>query len=139
VTPDRFRELTEIYGAEPRRWPAAERQAALAYMRDHAGDAEAALSEASTLDDLLGDYGAIPAGAVLREQIIASAPRGARSPARRMPVWWQAAGFAGLGLAGALAGALAISVVMPIDQHGDDGDGGYVITAFDEFSSQSGQ
>ncbi len=46
MTPERFRQLTEIYGAEPRRWPEAEREAALAYWRDHAAEAEKALVEA---------------------------------------------------------------------------------------------
>lgn len=138
MTPERFRELTEIYGAEPRRWPVAERHAALAYMRDHAADAEAALAGASVLDGMLSAYTVAPPGAALREQIVASAPTARKSTWRPAGLWWQSAGLAGLGLAGALAGALVISAFMPVDKQ-DDEESAYVVTAFDEFSKRSVQ
>jgi hypothetical protein len=135
VTPERFRELTEIYGAEPRRWPAAERPAALAYMRDHAADAEAALADASLLDGMLSNYTVAPPGAALREQIAASTPKARKSTWRPAGFWWQSAGLTGLGLAGALAGALVISAfMMPVDRQDDEEESAYVVTAFDESS-----
>ena len=36
VTPKRVREIIAAYGADPARWPAAERTAALAILRDDA-------------------------------------------------------------------------------------------------------
>jgi anti-sigma factor RsiW len=134
VTPERFRELTEIYGAEPQRWPAAEREAALAYMRDQAADADAVLADAATLDGMLSSYTVVHPDAVLRERVIASAPKTRNWSWRPAGLLWRSAGLAGLGLAGALAGALVIGVVMPLDRPGDDDDSAYVVTAFDELS-----
>jgi hypothetical protein len=137
VTPERFRELTEFYGAEPQRWPVVECEEALAYMRDHAADAETVLTEALALDDMLSGYTIAPPSTELRELIVASAPKADRS---NWATWlrWESAGLAGLGLVGALAGALVISAVMPLDRYGDDDDG-YAVTAFDEFSFPSEQ
>ena len=134
MTPERFRELTEIYGAEPRRWPAAERDAALAYLRDHTAEAEAALADALALDGMLSRHAVAPAGAALREQIVASAPKAREWTWRPARLVWQSAGLAGLGLAGALAGAIVISAFMPLDRQGDDDESAYVVTAFDESS-----
>lgn len=138
MTPERFRELTEFYGAEPQRWPVAEREGALAYMRDHAADAETVMTEALTLDDMLSGYTIAAPSAELRELIVASAPKAGRSNWATL-LRWESAGLAGLGLAGALAGALVVTAVMPVDRYGDDGDGGYAVTAFDEFSFPSEQ
>lgn len=136
MTPERFRDLADIYGADPRRWPAAEREAALAFMRDNPYEAEAAFARAAALDEMLSVYSVAPVPAALRERIIASAPGSRRRIWRRAGLWWQAAGLAGLGLAGALAGAIVFSAVMPFETQVDD-DSGYVITAFDEFSPRS--
>lgn len=136
MTPERFRELVEIYGADSQRWPAAEREAALTYLRDHADVAEAALAEASELDGRLSRYAVAPPDAGLRERIVASGPRPAR-PGRRTGLWWRSAGIASLGLAGAVAGALVMSPMVSVDLSGDDDDGGYVETAFEEFSFPS--
>jgi hypothetical protein len=130
VTPERFRKLTEIYGAEPRRWPAAERKSALAYMLNHAAEAKAVLAESLALDDILDRYDVALLGAALREQIIGSAP--VRPAAPKRSFWWQSVGLAGIGLAGALAGALVVTVLMPIHRQAADDDSGYVITVFDE-------
>jgi hypothetical protein len=134
VTPKRFRELTEIYGAEPRRWPAAERAAALAYVRDHGTEAETILADAEALDLMLSRHTVAPPAAVLRERIVASAPKDRRWAWRPMGLWWQSAGLASLGLAAALAGALVINIFMAVDRQSDDDDSGYVMTAFDELS-----
>lgn len=131
MTPERFRDLTDIYGADLRRWPEAEREAARACRRDHSADAEAALAWASALDRRLDRHRVAPPGAALHARIVASAPGAARSQ-RRMRIWRQGAGFAGLGLAGALAGALMIGVLVPITTQNDGDDGVYTMTAFDE-------
>src|ERR1051325_9211930 len=49
---DRFRELLEAYGAEPRRWPVNERAMAEALAAD-AGDARALRAKAAVIDGLL--------------------------------------------------------------------------------------
>jgi hypothetical protein len=134
VTPERFRKLTEIYGAEPRRWPAVEREAALGYMRDHRTEAQAILADAEALDLMLSHHTVAPPAAVLRERIVASAPKDRRWTWRPMGLWWQSAGLASLGLAAALAGALVINIVMAVDRQSDDDESGYVVTAFDELS-----
>ena len=139
MTPERFQDLTEICGAEPRRWPEAPRKAAFAYMRDHAAEAEAALANASALDRMLGRHFVVPPSAALHELIVASAPKAARVTWQHARLWWQGAGFAGLGLAGALAGALIIGSFLPIDMQSDDDDGAYTITAFDDFPSRTEQ
>lgn len=52
MTPDRFATLIDAYGASPERWPASERQAALAYLRATPA-AQALVAEAGRLDALL--------------------------------------------------------------------------------------
>ena len=53
MTPDRFRELIDAYGADSARWPANERAAALAFAKADA-QAGAMLTEAKRLDALIG-------------------------------------------------------------------------------------
>ena len=50
---ERFEQVLEAYGADPRRWPETERAAALAYRDAHASEETAALAEASEIDALL--------------------------------------------------------------------------------------
>lgn len=52
MTPDRFTTLIDAYGAAPERWPASERQAALAYLQATPA-AQAMVAEAGRLDALL--------------------------------------------------------------------------------------
>lgn len=55
---ERFQMIVEAYGADPARWPEAERDAALAYA-DQAGEtARAVLAEARALDAGLADHAA---------------------------------------------------------------------------------
>jgi hypothetical protein len=134
MTPKRFRELTETYGAKPKRWPAAERDDALAFMKTHPVETREALAGAADLDRVLERHAVSPPSAELRERIAASAP-GATPMRRRALPWWQGVGFAGLGLAGALAGALMIGVVLPIDAQDND-HGAYAVTAFNDISHE---
>lgn len=53
MTEVRFRDILEAYGAEPRRWPASERAAAISYMLDHATRVQPWLNEARATDGLL--------------------------------------------------------------------------------------
>jgi hypothetical protein len=126
MTPERFSDLAAAYGGSPQRWPADERAAALAFMAAHPEQAEAALAPAAELDDLLSRYRVAAPQAAFARRISASAPRALW---RRTRLIWQSAGLAGIGLAGALAGALTVAVLLPLDSTPDDGDA-YALTAF---------
>jgi hypothetical protein len=131
MTPDRFSQLCEAYGADIRRWPAGERDAATAYAASNPA-ARQMLDSASGLDRLLDTHAVPLPAAALRERIVASGPRAAWHWAR---LAWRSAGLAGLGLAGAVAGALLVAIALtPQGEFGTDD--GYAVTAFD-FSADS--
>ncbi|MET3554097.1 hypothetical protein [Burkholderia sp. 567] len=129
MTPERFRTIVAAYGSDARRWPQDERAAAEAWAQAHPRDALAALDDAAELDAWLMQDTVAPPASALVERIVASAPAPQRAR-RRGKVWWSGAAFAGVGLAGALAGAVAVSVLMlgsaPIAQH----EPGYLTTTF---------
>ncbi|RQS23536.1 hypothetical protein [Burkholderia sp. Bp8998] len=137
MTPERFRTIVAAYGSDARRWPQDERAAAEAWAQAHPRDALEALDDAAELDAwLMRDTVAPPAPALV-ERIVASAPVPQRAR-RRGKVWWSGAAFAGVGLAGALAGALAVSMLMlggaSIAQH----EPGYLTTTFGSPSIDGG-
>ena len=99
VTPSRFRQLAEAYGAEIARWPAAERDGAYT-LEATDPECEAMLNNELALDRLLGTSpGAVPSRA-LEDAIIASAPR-ARRVQHRSPIKWGAR-LAAAGVVGAV-------------------------------------
>jgi hypothetical protein len=109
VTPKRVREIIAAYGADAARWPAAERAAALAIVRDDA-ELSALLRDAGWLDAALDSF-ALPLPVVnaadLAGRIMASA---SQVPARRRPdeasvPFWRWFGWpklAGLAMAGVI-------------------------------------
>ncbi|MDR5838305.1 hypothetical protein [Caballeronia sp. LZ034LL] len=114
MTPDRFRYLTEAYGASPERWPAGERNAALALLADGNADAHAALALARTLDGMLDAHAvARPAPALARRIIASAPPRPARAPWLNPRLWFSGVGFVGVGAAGIAAGALLVTLLAP--------------------------
>ncbi|KUZ17298.1 hypothetical protein WL93_15475 [Burkholderia diffusa] len=129
MTPERFRTIVAAYGSDARRWPQDERAAAEAWAQAHPRDALEALDDAAELDAWLMQDRVAPPAPALVERIVASAPAPQRAR-RRGKVWWSGAAFAGVGLAGALAGAVAVSMLMfgsaPIAQH----EPGYLTTTF---------
>jgi hypothetical protein len=129
MTLERFAELVEIYGAEPRRWPQRERQEAMLFAREHADDAERILAGARKLDAALDRYVVPAPGATLIRAIMESAPP-IRAAARRVRLWRHGMSFAAAGLAGALAGALVIAVLLPMSVPDDEDGGAYAVTAF---------
>lgn len=131
----RFRQLAETYGADLRRWPVDERAAAIAFMERSPTEAQAALTEALALDDALDRFVVAAPDTKLNDHIFRSAPM-ARAAWRRTRIWWHGAGLAGLGIAGALAGALTIAVLLPMTQPLNDEDSTYVVTSFDDISSE---
>jgi hypothetical protein len=144
MTPERFHTLVAAYGADPRRWPSHERADALAWARAHRAEAETVLDEALELDAWLARDTIAPPTRAFFEQIVATAPSSepARRPApKRRQLWWSGAAFAGAGLAGVLAGALAMSLLMvgsapPASSSAHES--GYVSTMFDGSSADWG-
>lgn len=110
---ERFQAIVEAYGADPARWPEAERDAALGYA-DQAGEAaRAVLAEARALDaGLAGHAAPLPDAAAFAralkgaEAALTPAPRGRalRMPSVRLDRFRLASG-AGL-MAAACAGVM---------------------------------
>lgn len=97
----RFEAITAAYGAEPRRWPAAERAAAEAYAAREGVD----LSGARALDALLD---AAPAPAPANDLLAARILAARRKPTMRLnPAWALAACMIGGVLIGYGVGARA--------------------------------
>ena len=107
MTLERFEALLQSHGADLKRWPEAERAEAQHLLLQGRPELQQALHEAAALDALL-DLHEVPApGAALLQRVAASAPS-----RQRRPWWWAGAGLAAMGLAGSLAGALAMSAVL---------------------------
>jgi hypothetical protein len=110
MTPERFRALTEAYGADLQRWPQAERASGQSWIAQGHGDAAAALADAAMLDNLLARHVVVSATAGLQRRIVAARPD-TQAFWNRARLWWSGAGFAGIGLAGAVAGALLVTTL----------------------------
>jgi hypothetical protein len=104
---ERFAVLLDAYGAEPRRWPESERDAALAFVR---GDIRAAamMEAAGEIDDLLALHHVPAPSPTLASLIVARAPR---RNWRRVRLWWMALGLGLAGAGGALAGSAATAAL----------------------------
>ena len=103
MTLARFSELVGAFGGSPRRWPDAERAAALTLFVG-SPEAQALAARAAGLDDLLDDYAVEPPSQALRMAVLAGAPRASSPTARRLGV---AAGLAAALILGLMTGALA--------------------------------
>lgn len=108
MTPERFHQIVEAYGADPRRWPQQERAAAEVWAELHRAEADAVLADAAGIDAWLAVDQVDPPGAALQQRIIGSAPV-LRQGVPRRRLWWSGAAVAGVGLLGGLAGAFAVS------------------------------
>jgi hypothetical protein len=112
MTPDRFATLIDAYGASPERWPASERQAALAYLQATPA-AQALVAEAGRLDALLDRLEA-PAVHIDLARITATAQEPAanviafKPKARAWPQqfrhWARAGALAAAGICGLVVG-----------------------------------
>jgi hypothetical protein len=108
---ERFQSLAERYGADLRRWPDGEREAAHACCAAHAAASARILAAEAELDAWLDADQAAAPGARLRELILASAPKPRRVP-RIAGIdfgYW----LSGAGLAAAAAAGLAIGLASP--------------------------
>src|SRR5471032_2767839 len=94
MTPERFHQLADAYGAELRRWPSAERTGAQALLDSGNAQALATLHQARLLDRLLDSHQVPAASPALVRSIVASATlTPAPSFWRRHMDWWSKAGF----------------------------------------------
>lgn len=128
MTPERFRDIVEAYGAIPRRWPASERAAAETFLRNNA-EARDVLAREADLDRLLDSYRIASPTSALTGAIVASVPS-----SRRLS--WAALlkglGMVGAGLAGAVAGAFLMAIYAPsVPTITDDDDSRPIFTSFD--------
>jgi len=132
MSEDRFAAILDAYGAEPRRWPAAERSAAERLLATSA-EAQRLHAQAARLDRVLS--AAVPPlpSPDLRAAILEVAPGRRRAPARQGSLWSRLIGvitgeLGGPRLAGAVLGAaLALGIVVG----GAVGTGGAVDTEID--------
>jgi hypothetical protein len=75
MTLDRFEELVDAFGGDPKRWPEAERGAMAAFVRSRPEAARDAVARAASLDAVLDRASAAPASEGLAARILASGPR----------------------------------------------------------------
>lgn len=73
MTNERFKELLDAYGANPARWPEAEREAALALAKS-SDEARRLLDEAAALDRLIDLAETTPVTPELQARILAALP-----------------------------------------------------------------
>jgi hypothetical protein len=113
MTPERFDQLAQAYGADLRRWPAAEQASAHALLEHGDPNVQAAVAQANWLDGQLDLHRVPAADPALARRIAALA-----APA---PTFWQGhrngwsrLGLVGVGLAGIAAGMLAASLSLPL-------------------------
>ncbi len=107
---ERFEALTAAYGGDIGRWPQAERVAAREFAKGPA--ASRALALAADLDALLDTYAVRRGSAGLEDRILAKLVR--RVTLRKWFRFGSAGiGLVGVGIAGALAGSIAIAVLAP--------------------------
>jgi hypothetical protein len=105
---NRFFAILEAFGAEPRRWPTAERAEALVFAGADA-EAGAALRRAEELDGLLDESRPLAPSPALRRRIVEAAPQ---PRVRRSALRWFAPG-AGLAAAGVAGLVFGVSLLAP--------------------------
>lgn len=137
MTPERFQQIVEAYGADPRRWPREERETAQAWAARHRPQADALLADAASIDTWLAADKVDAPGAALQQRIFAGAPgrRPAALPKRRL--WWSGAAVAGIGLLGGVAGALAVSFFVVSGSVQDLHDSSYLTSMTSSFGGTS--
>jgi hypothetical protein len=105
----RFKTLVEAYGANPARWPEAERVAALLFAEQSA-EARDVLLEAAAFDRLLDTAETHPATRALEDRILATFPE--RTVKQRAP-WFTMRWIPAAAVACSLALGLAVGAALP--------------------------
>lgn len=106
---ERFRTLVEAYGADPARWPEAERAAALLFAEQSA-EAREALQEAAAFDRLLDTAESQAATRALEDRILATFSE--RTVKQRAP-WFTLRWIPAAAVACSLALGLAVGAALP--------------------------
>lgn len=106
---ERFKILVESYGANPARWPEAERVAALLFAEQSA-EARDALQEAAAFDRLLDTAETQAATRALEDRILATFPE--RTVKARAP-WFTLRWIPAAAVACSLALGLAVGAALP--------------------------
>ncbi|MCO7569463.1 hypothetical protein NJH78_05705 [Pseudomonas chlororaphis] len=116
MTPERFAYLADAYGADLQRWPSAERAQAQALLDTGHATARQALQQARWLDTRLDSYRVPEPSPALVRQIIATAALHPPAPTlwQRYAGWLTSLGWIGVGLSGAAAGMLAVTLSLPL-------------------------
>ncbi len=112
MQPARFAEVLDAYGADPRRWPASERDAALALLASSPA-ARAQLQVAASLDAALDAHAVSPPSSALRAALIAAAPQPRRGWRQSLAELWFDLGGWQLA-APAFAASLALGALLPM-------------------------
>lgn len=108
MTPERFSELLAAYGADPRRWPAVERSAAVREI----ARAGPALAEATALDRILAQSATPSVSAALRRSVLArlqAQPASNHLREASVTRWRLAAGLGAACACGALSALVVVS------------------------------
>ena len=106
----RFEALADAYGADLRRWPHEEQEAARALLEREPSAARAILAAADDLDALLAASPAPAPSQTLRDAIFAAAPK-ARPRRALLGYWLPGAGLAAAALAGVIVGTATLSAI----------------------------
>jgi hypothetical protein len=106
---ERFRILVEAYGANPARWPEAERVAALLFAEQSA-EARDALQEAAAFDTLLDMAETQAASRALEDRILTTF---AERPAVQRAPWFTLRWIPAAAVACSLALGLAVGAALP--------------------------
>lgn len=106
---ERLKTLTEAYGADQRRWPEADREAAQSQISRDEAVARDLLGPAAETDALLDASPRPVVSNALRDRVLASALSAGLTPKQARRVWdrlvvWFAAGWAAAACAGVVAG-----------------------------------
>jgi len=118
---DRFRELLDAYGAEPRRWPASERAAAEALLAEKA-EARELQARASRVDALLERASPLSPPIVDAEALIGRITGSAQSQVLAFRPAGRRQGVSFALKVASLAAAAAIGLLVGATQFVDNGD-----------------
>ena len=122
---DRFNAILEAYGADPARWPDAERERATAFLQADSG-AKAAFDHAAELDAMIAPAAIAPvASDMLTARLLRSVPR-----PEIFGDWKHVAAAAALALVVGLGGGYASGALVPVSD-----DEAYYEIAFDGLDS----
>ena len=117
MTNERFFQILEAYGADPARWPEAERDAAQAWADAHPDAVAKALKAEMALDAMLGKAEAMPSE-LLERRIMKRFPAPAAAPRWRIPAAAAAALLVGAFI-GFASGALTATETPEITLYAD--------------------